>query len=40
MIYQDSVLVQLGITPRWRTVFSYATATPFIVASSYSEGLK
>jgi hypothetical protein len=23
-----------GITPRWRTVFSYATATLFIVASS------
>jgi hypothetical protein len=33
----------LGITPRWRTILSYATATSLvasIVTSSYSAGLK
>jgi hypothetical protein len=35
-----SKIPKVGITPRWRTNFAYATATSSIVACSYSEGLK
>lgn len=30
----EGLLAELGLTPRWRTAFAYATATSFIVACS------